>query len=163
MSFNSKKRKHSKPGQTTMRAFHFRIETNNAQNTKLHHALDLAWELRNDQATLLDVNRQEGRQARLRGETPAYLSAFDLKKTVASDQIHPKFRALHSQVRQAISLRISEGMKRWFDAIKAGRTVRFQRPSFLTLQGETLVRRHAYYGVPFVVTTLHLEPTATGC
>jgi putative transposase len=121
MAFNSKKRKHSKPGQTTMRAFHFRIETNNAQNTKLHHALDLAWELRNDQATLLDVNRQEARHARLRDETPTYLSAFDLKKTVASDQIHPKLRALHSQVRQAISLRISEGMKRWFDAIKAGR------------------------------------------
>jgi putative transposase len=123
MAFSSsKRRKHSKPGQTTMRAFRFLVATNNAQSTKLRYALDLAWELRNDQATILDTNRKEARAAKLRGETPQYIGAFELKKLVAGDQLHPKFGALHSQVRQDLSMRVSEGQKRWFEAIKEGRS-----------------------------------------
>jgi hypothetical protein len=118
---SSKRRKHSKPGSTTMRGFHFRIEANTAGARKLHQALDLGLELRNDQAMALESSRQEARAAKLRGEEPHYLSAFELKKMVAGDCLHPKFAALHSQVRQDISMRVTEGQKRWFEAMKQGR------------------------------------------
>lgn len=118
------RRKHSKPGQTTLRAFHFRIEATATGNTKLHQALTLGWELRNRQALLLEQNRLEARAAKQRGDTPNYLSAFELKKSVASDCLPAKFAGLHSQVRQELSLRISEGQKRWLESLKKGGRVR---------------------------------------
>lgn len=118
---SSKRRKHSKPGDTTVRAFHFRIESNHAGTAKLHHALGLACELRNDQALLLEDSRRAAREAKLRGEVPVYLSGNDLQKAVSSERAHPKFRGLHSQVRQNISVRVIEGQKRWFEALKDGR------------------------------------------
>lgn len=117
---SSKRRKHSKPGQTTLRAFHFRIEANNEQADALRATLDLAWELRNDLATTLETNRQEARALKQQGQTPRYLSASEMVQSVASDQLHPKFSALHSQVRQNLSLRIVEGQQRWLEALKKG-------------------------------------------
>ena len=122
MAFSSSKgRKLSKPGKTTLRAFHFRIEANNAESNKLHRALGLAWELRNDQVIVLEAARCAARSAKLRGEEPQYVSALDLKKMVASGCLPPKFGGLHSQVRQDISTRVSEGQKRWFEAVREGR------------------------------------------
>ena len=118
---NSERRAHSKPGAVTLRAFHFRVEATDAQSVKLHGALDLAWELRNDQAALLEANRLTCRTAKQEGREPHYLSALALKRLVAADRLHPKFRALHSQVRQDLSLRVYEGQQRWFEALKAGR------------------------------------------
>ena len=119
MAFKNKK--HSKVGSTTMRAFYFRIEATPEELKKLHGALDLGLELRNQQAALLEASRAQAKIDKAAGLTPVYLRAFDLKKAVASDKIDAKFKGLHSQVRQAISLQISEGQKRWFEAIKAGR------------------------------------------
>ena len=106
-----KNKKHSKVGNTTMRAFHFRIEATAEELKKLHGALDLGWELRNLQAAALDASRQQAKLDKAEGREPNYLSAFDLKKSVAADQLGPKFKGLHSQVRQAISLQVSEGSK----------------------------------------------------
>lgn len=120
MSFQ-RKGKNAPLGQVTVRAFHFRIEATTEQSKALHGVLDLAHELRNQQAVLLTNARHAAREARLRGEEPKYLNAGDLKKQVASKFLHPKFLSLHSQVRQDISLRLSEGEKRWFEALKTGR------------------------------------------
>jgi transposase len=133
-----KNRKHSKVGKTTVRAFHFRVETTPQESQKLHAALDLGCELRNDQVALLTENRAQAKADKAAGLEPSYLSALDLKKAVAGDQLDPKFKALHSQVRQAISLQVSEGLKRWFDALKAGRRHvrppgRMQRKHFRSL------------------------------
>lgn len=77
-------------GKTTLRAFHFRIEATPVGATKLHQALSLALELRNDQAMMLEASRQEARAAKLRGEEPQYLSANNLQKAVSSERAHPK-------------------------------------------------------------------------
>jgi len=136
MAFKNKK--HSKVGSTTMLAFHFRIEATPEELKKLHSALDLGWELRNQQVALLEESRAQAKIDKAAGLIPVYLSAFDLKKAVASDKIDAKFKGLHSQVRQAISLQISEGQKRWFEALKAGRSnvrppKRMQRKHFRSI------------------------------
>lgn len=118
---HSKRKKHSRPGAVTLRAYPFRVEVSPSQSTGLHQTLTLAWELRNQQAVLLEENRQEAKAAKLRGEAPQYLDALDLKKRVAGKRLDPKFSALHSQVRQDVSLRVSEGQQRWFEALKEGR------------------------------------------
>lgn len=118
MAFKNKK--HSKVGDTAMRAFHFRIETSPEEFKKLHSTLDLGLELRNLQVAALEESRAQAKIDKAAGLEPHYLSAFDLKKMVASDRLDEKFKGLHSQVRQAISLQISEGQKRWFEALKAG-------------------------------------------
>ena len=120
MAFKNKK--HSKVGDTAMRAFHFRIETSPEEFKKLHSTLDLGFELRNLQVAALEESRAQAKLDKAKGLEPHYLSAFDLKKAVASDKLDAKFKDLHSQVRQAISLQISEGQKRWFEALKSGRS-----------------------------------------
>ena len=136
MSFGNR-RKHSKPGQTVVRAFHFRIETTPDQSAQLHAALDLGWELRNQLAKTLEDDRKAQRQVLQAGGEPAYVSALDLKKTVASAALDPKFKALHSQVRQELSRRISEGMALFFKGLREGRNVRpphfLQRKHFRSL------------------------------
>jgi transposase len=117
----TKRRKHSKPGSTTLRAFHFRIETSDTQFKKLHETFDLAWALQNQQTTALSDSRKAARETKLKGEEPQYLSGFDLKKLVAGKLLEPRFLGLHSQVRQALSLRVMEGQSRWFEAMKEGR------------------------------------------
>lgn len=119
MSFGGKRK--GKPGGTTLRAFHFRLEATPQGSRKLHAVLDLAHELRNLQVGVLVANRDEAHAAKERGEQPVYLSAGDLKKLVASKELPQQFQALHSQVRQDISLRVSEGQKRWLEALKEGR------------------------------------------
>lgn len=121
MAFNPKRRKHSKPGHTTLRAFHFRLEIGAKEAAKLHQTLSLAWELRNIQSGLLEVSRSEARAAKQRGETPSYLKVADLQQSVTKAALDPKFLALHSQVRQGLCHRVIEGQKRWFEALKAGR------------------------------------------
>lgn len=118
---SSKRKKHSHPGDVTLRAYHFRVEAIPGESARLHQTLTLAWELRNQQAVLLEENRQEAKAAKLQGEAPKYLNALDLKKLVAGKRLDPKFSALHSQVRQDLSLRVSEGQQRWFEALKEGR------------------------------------------
>ncbi len=120
MSFG-RKGKNAKPGCVTLRAFHFRVEATPAQSRKLHAALDLGHELRNLQVGVLIAARDAARAAKECDEQPVYLSPGDLKKLVASSQLPQRFHALHSQVRQDISLRVSEGQKRWFEALKEGR------------------------------------------
>lgn len=123
MGFGSTKRRtHSKVGSTTLRAFHFRIETSACEAAKLRRVFDLAWELRNDQVRVLQENRLAAREAKRQGIEPHYIDSMELKRMVASARLHPKFHALHSDVRQALSLRVSEGQKRWLEAIKAGRS-----------------------------------------
>jgi hypothetical protein len=118
---STKRRMHSKPGSTTLRAFHFLIETSDTQFKKFHETFDLAWELQNQQTTALADSRKAAREAKLKGEEPQYLSGFDLKKRVAGKLLEPRFLGLHSQVRQALSLRVMEGQSRWFEAMKEGR------------------------------------------
>ena len=89
---------------------------------KLHSTLDLGLELRNLQVAALEESRAQAKIDKAKGLEPHYLSALNLKKAVASDKLDARFKALHSQVRQAISLQISEGQKRWFEALKAGRS-----------------------------------------
>lgn len=122
MGFNSStRRKHSKPGSTVMRAFHFRLELSPLESQKLHAALSLSCDLKNKLVVMLEDSRKEARAAKLRGEEPHYLSAFDLKKQVAAKCLEPRFLALHSQVRQDLSMRVIEGQNRWFEALKEGR------------------------------------------
>lgn len=117
----SKRRKNSKPGRTTLRAYHFRLETNTAQFSKLQGILDLACELKNEQVVLLENSRIKARAAKLRGEEPHYLSTSDLQASVSKINLSPKFLALHSQVRQNLCHRVIEGQQRWFEALKEGR------------------------------------------
>lgn len=118
---HNKRKKHSKTGSTVMRAFHFRVEANPIEFNLIHRVFDLACELRNILACTLEDSRQAAKAAKLRGEEPVYLSAFELKKQVAGKCLEPRFLALHSQVRQELSMRVTEGQSRWFEAIKAGR------------------------------------------
>lgn len=122
MGFNStKRRKHSKVGETTVRAYHFRLELNPEEFQLLHGVLDLGCELRNQLCATLEDSRRAAREAKLQGLEPQYLSAFELKKQVAGELLDPKFLKLHSQVRQDLSMRVIEGQQRWFEAIKEGR------------------------------------------
>lgn len=121
MAFGGQSRKkHSKPGKTTLRAFQFLLDINAEQAKKLRATLDLAFDLRNLQAQTLKQNRIDAREARQLGLKPNYMSAQGLQDLVAKKHLEPCFLALHSQVRQDISHRISEGQKRWLEAIKAG-------------------------------------------
>lgn len=104
-----------------MRAYHFRLELKPAQFIQLKGILDLACELRNNLAVMLETSRKNAQAAKSRGEAPEYLSAFELKKQVAGKLLDQKFLALHSQVRQDLSLRVCEGQQRWLEAIKEGR------------------------------------------
>ena len=117
----SKRRKHSKTGETTLRAYHFRLHLNDIQANLLHSVLDLGCALRNQLCATLEASRQAARQAKIDGKEPQYLSAFDLKKRVAGSLLDLKFHLLHSQVRQDLSMRVIEGQSRWFDALKEGR------------------------------------------
>ena len=122
MGFGKSKRiKHSRLGTVTVRAYHFRVEATHSEFARLYETVTLAWELRNQQALLLEDSRKEAKAAKLRGEEPQYLDALELKKMVAGKRIDPKFSALHSQVRQEVSMRVSEGQQRWFEALKEGR------------------------------------------
>lgn len=114
-------RKHSKPGQTTVRAFHFRLELTGSQARTLHDALDLGWGLRNELALLLEEDRKAQRLVRQAGGQPEYIGALALKRRVAAKEVAPPYRALHSQVRQDLANRVSEGMNRFFGALKEGR------------------------------------------
>lgn len=117
-----KNRKHSKPGETTVRAFHFRLEASAAELARLHGALDLGWGLRNQLAQLLDDDRKAQRLVRQAGGEPEYLGALALKRLVAAKEVAPEYRTLHSQVRQDLATRVSEGMNRFFGALREGRT-----------------------------------------
>jgi putative transposase len=117
-----KNRKHSKPGQTTVRAFHFRLEATPEEAARLHGALDLGWQLRNRLTQALDDDRQAQRLVRQEGGKPEYLGALALKRQVASKEVGPELCALHSQVRQDLANRVSEGMQRFFGALREGRT-----------------------------------------
>ena len=116
-----KHRKHSKPGRTTVRAFHFRIEASPSQTSTLHGALDLGCELRNQLTSTLDEDRKAQRLVKQEGGEAKYIGALELKRGVASSELDPKYKNLHSQVRQDLSNRVSEGMNRFFGALKEGR------------------------------------------
>jgi len=118
-----KNRKHSKPGQTTVRAFHFRLETTPDERARLHAALDLGYGLRNRLAQLLEDDRKAQRLVRqAAGQPPPYIGALALKRTVASKEVAPEFQTLHSQVLSDLANRVSEGMNRFFDALREGRS-----------------------------------------
>lgn len=158
MGFGStKRRKHSKCGSTTLRAYHFRLETNSEQFGKLHDVLDLACDLKNQLVVTLEASRQAGRAAKLRGEEPQYLSAFELKKQVAGQCLDPKFLALHSQVRQELSMRVTEGQSRWFEALKEGR--RHVRPPSVMRRKDFRSVTYPQYGTAAKITSgkLHLS------
>lgn len=117
----STKNKHSKIARTTMRAYHFRIETNANQFAQLHHTLDLACELKNKLIVTLENSRIQARAAKLKGETPSYLTSTQLQAQVSKANVDAKYLVLHSQLRQNLAHRVIEGQQRWFEALTESR------------------------------------------
>ena len=106
------------------RAFDFPMEVNAKQNDKIWMHIGACWRLRN----ILVADRIENRAANKRlkqqrvTEDLHYLSQSDqyadIIEYVSRDTALSK---VHSQVRQNVAVRVDEGYKRFFDALKEGR------------------------------------------
>ena len=72
----TKRRKHSKVGHTTMRAYHFRIEANTNQSASLHKIRLLTGSLRNDLTTVLEADRKDNRALKQQNLPTKYIKNY---------------------------------------------------------------------------------------
>jgi transposase len=102
----------------TVRAYRFPLLATPEQNEKLFAVTALCWEIRNMLVVEREANRSENRTLKAAGAAVHYLTRADQYVRVAqiakSDR---RFSALHSQVLQNIAERVSEGTKRWLEAL----------------------------------------------
>jgi putative transposase len=105
------------------RAYRFPLDVSEQESAKLFSTLHACWILRNMLAEDRSSNRTQCKERKRSGEAkPHYLNRADqyeaLKLYAKQDVAWGK---LHSQVRQNIAVRIDEGYKRFFEALKEGR------------------------------------------
>ena len=127
-----KKPKH----QVVTHAFDFPMEVNAKQNDRIWMHIGACWRLRN----ILVADRIKNRAANIRlkqqglTEDLHYLCQSDqyadIIEYVSHDTALPK---VHSQVRQNVAVRVDEGYKRFFEALKEGRA-NVQPPKFMERQ-----------------------------
>jgi putative transposase len=124
------KRKKTPHHTTVTRSYRFPLEPNHTQAERLRSAVRLAGEAQNLLAEDRARNREEQRQVREAGGSPAYLTKADqYKRLSALQKSYRRFSRLHSQVLQVAANRIDEATKRWFEARRSGRHhVRPPRP-----------------------------------
>lgn len=124
------KRKKSPKHAVVMRAYRFPLSVTPNQHECLRNVLFACWRLRNRLALDRIQDRKTVKELRRAGQSAKYLRRADqyeaVKRYATQDE---GWASLHSQVRQNIAVRIDEGYKRFFDALKEGRTrVRPPRP-----------------------------------
>ena len=114
------------------RAFDFPMEVNARQNDRLWMHVGACWRLRNLLMADRIDNRETNKLLKQQGET-------DLRYLTQSDQyaaIHEyvghdtALSKVHSQVRQNVAVRVDDGYKCFFEALKEGRT-NVQPPKFI--------------------------------
>ena len=117
----TKKPKH----RTVTRAYDFVMEVGPKQHEKLTTWLRACWRLRNALVQDRKDNRSENRAIR-RHDAKAkvrYLTLADQYKAISEyARKDTGLSGVHSQVRQNVAVRIDEGYKRFFDALKKGQT-----------------------------------------
>ena len=105
------------------RAYCFPMEVPAKQHERFMAQLTACWRLRNNLVNDRLTNRLFCRSRKQQGLKPAYLNRADqyrsLAKYVRQDTALSK---VHSQVRQNVAVRVDEGYKRFFDALKEGKT-----------------------------------------
>ena len=114
-----RKAKHS----MVSRAYRFRLDVTPSEGDKLFDALHSCCLLRNTLAEDRLQNRVQCKEEKRQGEKKLhYLNRSDQYEAV---KLYAKqavaWGKLHSQVRQNVAVRVDEGYKRFFDAIKEGR------------------------------------------
>jgi putative transposase len=121
---NRAKRTRKPKHRVVTRAFDFPMEVNARQNDRLWMHVGACWRLRNLLVADRIDNRETNKLLKQQGET-------DLRYLTQSDQyaaIHEYVRhdtalsKAHSQVRQNVAVRVDAGYKRFFEALKEGRT-----------------------------------------
>ena len=118
------KRTNNPKHRVVTRAFDFPLEVNARQNDRLWMHVGACWRLRNALVADRIRNRAANKILKQQGETDIrYLSKSDqytaIHKYVRRDTALSK---VHSQVRQNVAVRVDEGYKRFFEALKEGRT-----------------------------------------
>ena len=105
------------------RAYCFPMEVPARQHERFMAQLAACWRLRNGLVSDRLTNRLFCKSRKQQGLKPAYLNRADqyrsLAKYVRQDTALSK---VHSQVRQNVAVRVDEGYKRFFDALKEGKT-----------------------------------------
>jgi len=117
----TKKPKH----RTVARAYDFVMEIGHKQHEKLMTRLRACWRLRNGLVRDRENNRRENKAIRQQGTEAKvrYLTRADQYKAISEYARRDTGLSLvHSQVRQNVAVRVDEGYKRFFDALKKGQT-----------------------------------------
>ena len=108
---------------TEVRAYRFPMTVTPTQSTKLASVLEICLNLRNRLVQDRIENRVEVKKHKQAGEEAKHTTRADQYKTVSLySKTDSALAKLHSQVKQNIACRVDEGSKRWFEALKAGRT-----------------------------------------
>ena len=113
---------------TVARAYDFPMQVSPGQHALLMMWLGACWRLRDDLVADRQKNRKENKVARQRDpEAPEvmlhYLNRADQYKAVTEyARRDTALSKVHSQVRQNVAVRVDEGYKRFFEAVKEGRS-----------------------------------------
>lgn len=115
------KRKTSPKHAVVVRAYRFPLSVTPKQHECLHDALFACWRLRNRLVLDRIQDRKTVKELRRAGQQAKYLRRADqydaVKRYAVQDEA---WASLHSQVRQNVAVRVDEGYKRFFDALKEG-------------------------------------------
>lgn len=105
------------------RAYRLRLDVAKPEAERLAFTLDSCWRLRNALAGERIENRIQCREQKRQGtKDPHYINRADQYNTVKLYAVKDvEWAKLHRQVRQNIAVRIDEGYKRYFEALKEGR------------------------------------------
>lgn len=141
-----------KPHHTVItRAYCFPMEVTAKQHERFMAQLAACWRLRNNLVSDRFKNRLFCKSRKQQGLKPAYLNRADqyrsLAKYVRQDTALSK---VHSQVRQNVAVRVDEGYKRFFDALKEGKT-NVHPPRF------TDFRKYRSFTFPQYGTAAHIK------
>lgn len=102
----------------TVRAYRFPLLVPPEQNAKLFAITALCWEIRNILVTERESNRCGNRQLKAAGCVVHYLTRASQYVRVAQiAKEDRRFSVLHSQGLQNVAERVSEGTKRWLEAV----------------------------------------------
>ncbi len=106
------------------RAFDFPMEVSAKQADRLWMWVGACWRLRNDLVADRADNRTANKLLKQQGVTDIhYLTQPDQYTAIHEYVLHDTaLSKVHSQVRQNVAVRVAEGYKRFFEALKEGKT-----------------------------------------